>query len=168
MQAMSEHRLFPLIVLLVSAAVLGTALASQYWGGLRPCVLCLYQRYPYAFVIALMAFAVGLADRRGGRIAMALLTAAGLAFLVGAGIGIYHVGVEQHWWAGTAECGSTESADTVEALRAKLLGRAPVRCDEAAWSLFGISMAGYNVLASLGLAGFAGWAAHRLWSARGS
>ena len=165
---MSEHRLFSLIVLLVAAAVLGTALASQYWGGLRPCVLCLYQRYPYAIVIALTVVAAGFADRGGGRIAMAMLAAAGLAFLVGTGIGIYHIGVEQHWWAGTAECGSTDSATTVEALRAKLLGRAPVRCDEAAWSLFGISMAGYNVLASLGLAGFAGWATHRLWSERGS
>ena len=162
---MSEHRLFPLIVLLAAAAVLGAALASQYWGGLRPCVLCLYQRYPYAIVIALMALAAGLGE---SRTALALLVATGLVFLVGAGIGTYHVGVEQQWWAGTAECGNTESADTVEALRAKLLGRAPVRCDEVAWSLFGISMAGYNVLASLGLAGFAGWAAQRLRKARGS
>jgi disulfide bond formation protein DsbB len=161
---MPAHRLFSLIVLLAAVAVLGAALASQYWGGLRPCVLCLYQRYPYAVVIALMV-AAGFGN---SRIATILLVASGLAFLVGAGIGAYHVGVEQHWWVGTAECGSTDSADTVEALKAKLLGRAPVRCDEVAWSLFGISMAGYNVLTSLGLAGFAGWAARRLWKARGS
>lgn len=165
---MSERRLFPLIVLLAAAAVLGAALASQYWGGLRPCVLCLYQRYPYAVVIVLMAVAAGLAGRGESRLTVALLAAAGLAFLIGSAIGAYHVGVEQHWWVGTAECGSTDSADTVEALKAKLLGRAPVRCDEATWSLFGISMAGYNVLASLGLAGFAGWSAQRLWKARGS
>lgn len=165
---MSEHRLFPLIVFLAAVVVLGTAFASQHWGGLQPCVLCLYQRYPYAIVIVLMALAGVLADRGGGRIAITLLAASGLTFLAGAGIGVYHVGVEQHWWAGTAECGSTDSADTIEALRAKLLGRAPVRCDEVAWSLFGISMAGYNVLVSLGLAGFAGWAAQRLWKARGS
>lgn len=162
---MSSQRRFPLIVLAAAAVVLGAALASQYWGGLRPCVLCLYQRYPYAIVIALMAAAMPLAGRDGvlARAPAVLLGAAALAFVIGAGVGAFHVGVEQHWWAGTAECGSTETADTVEALKAQLLGRKPVRCDEAAWSLFGISMAGYNVGASLALAFLAGAAARHLW-----
>ncbi|MBM3599512.1 MAG: disulfide bond formation protein B [Alphaproteobacteria bacterium] len=153
----------PLLLLLASAAILGTALASQYWGGLRPCVLCIYQRYPYAVVIGLSAIALAFAARDGGRLPAALLALSAVALGIGAAIAAYHVGVEQHWWVGTAECGMTETAGTVEALRAQILGRAPVRCDEIAWSLFGISMAGYNVVASLLLGGYAAWAARLTW-----
>ncbi len=79
-----------------------------------------------------------------------------MAFLVGAGLAAFHVGVEQHWWAGTAECGANFGpAGSVEELRRRLLAQAVVRCDEVAWSLFGISMAGYNFLLSLALAVFA-------------
>ncbi|MBM3572616.1 MAG: disulfide bond formation protein B, partial [Alphaproteobacteria bacterium] len=106
------------VVLLASVAILGTALASQYWGGLGPCVLCLYQRYPYGVVIGLMVIAVVIGQNRPGPV-IALLGMASLAFLVGAGIGFFHVGVEQHWWAGTPECGATETARTIQALRAQ-------------------------------------------------
>jgi disulfide bond formation protein DsbB len=76
---------------------------------------------------------------------------AALAFLAGAGLAFYHVGVEQHWFAGPSACtGAATAADTVEALKARILGQMPVRCDEPAWSLWGISLAGWNLLASLG------------------
>jgi disulfide bond formation protein DsbB len=94
------------------------------------------------------------------------LGAAALALAIGAGIAIFHVGVEQHWWVGTAECGVTETANSIEALKAKILGTAPVRCDEVAWSLFGISMAGYNALVSLALAAFAFQSAQQMWRER--
>lgn len=82
-----------------------------------------------------------------------VLTLAGLVFLAGAGIAAFHVGVEQHWWQGLASCGGNlPQARTVEELRAALLAQPVVRCDEVAWSLFGISMAGWNFLFSLGLA----------------
>jgi disulfide bond formation protein DsbB len=85
-----------------------------------------------------------------------LLLAAGVAALAGTGIAVFHVGVEQHWWQGTAECGSTlGAASSIEDMRRMLLAQPVVRCDEVAWSLFGISMAGYNALISLGLAAFA-------------
>ena len=88
-----------------------------------------------------------------------------MAALVGAGIALFHVGVEQHWWQGTAECGSTlPPAATIDELRARLLAQPVVRCDEVAWSLFGISMAGYNVILSLLIAAFAVAAALRTWS----
>ncbi len=137
----------PLLLLAASIAVLGTALASQYLGGLQPCVLCVYQRLPYAAVIMIATAALFLPT--GPRaVALAL---AGLALLTGTGIAVFHVGVEQHWWQGTAECGSVGAADSVEALRAQILSAPVVRCDEVPWSLFGISMAGYNALVSLGL-----------------
>ena len=77
-----------------------------------------------------------------------------LGFLVGAGIAFYHVGVEQQWWPGTGACVGTaaDSAQTIEELRAQLLTAPVVRCDDVGWSLFGISMAGYNGIFSLALA----------------
>jgi disulfide bond formation protein DsbB len=147
-----------LLVALASAAMLGGAYAFQYWGGYAPCVLCWWQRYAHMGVIALAALAllpVGTAVRA------LLLLAAAAAALAGAGIAGFHVGVEQHWWQGTAACGSTLGpATTIEEMRQRLLAQPVVRCDEVAWSLFGISMAGYNLVLSLALAAFAamvGW-----------
>lgn len=145
-----------------SAALLLGALAFQHWGGLAPCVLCLWQRWPH--VVAIAAGMTGMFLIRQGRRSEAgwatLIAAAALA--VTAGIGAYHAGVEWHWWEGTAACGSTGPvANTAEALRAQLLAAPVVRCDEIAWSLFGISMAGWNFLISgaLALIGLRGGAA---------
>src|SRR5207237_10719321 len=99
-------------------------------------------------------------------VAGALLAIAALGFLAGAGIAAFHVGVEQHWWAGTAECGASGplAGGSAADLRAKLLAQPVVRCDEVAWSLFGISMAGFNVIVSLALTAFAALGAKRLVS----
>ncbi|MBI3706513.1 MAG: disulfide bond formation protein B [Proteobacteria bacterium] len=143
-----------LVILVASIAILGAAFAFQYIGGLAPCVLCLYQRVPYAAAIAIAVLAWALADRPA--VAGTLIALAGIGFMIGAGVGVFHVGVEQHWWEGTAACGSTlGAAGTVEELRSRLLAQPIVRCDQVAWSLIGISMAGYNVLLSLALAAFA-------------
>ena len=148
------------LVALASVAILGSALLSQYVGGLQPCVLCIYQRIPYAIAIALGLMVFLLASGRGAR---SLLALAGLVFLAGAAIAAFHVGVEQHWWAGTAECGGNIGKNlSLEELRAQILDAPIVRCDDVAWSLFGVSMAGYNFLLSLGLAGFALLSAFRI------
>jgi disulfide bond formation protein DsbB len=145
------------LILLASAALLLGALAFQYLGGYAPCILCYWQRYAHA-AAALLAGAALLVPRA----AAWLLAGAALALLGGAGIAGFHVGVEQHWWAGTAECGSAiGGAASIEELRARLLARPVVRCDEVPWALFGISMAGYNFLLSLGLGAFAAAAAVR-------
>ena len=152
-------RLSTLALLAVSAAVLGSALISQYIGGLEPCVLCIYQRVPYAATISLAI--IGIVISRSPRKVSAVHGLATIAFLIGAGIAAYHVGVEQQWWAGTAECtgAAAGSAQSVDELRAQIMSAPAVRCDEVAWSLFGISMAGYNFLVSLVLAAFAALAA---------
>ncbi len=95
---------------------------------------------------------------------------AGLAFLTGAGIAIFHVGVEQLWWRGTTECHAPvfDPNASIADLREQLLGTGFVACDEVQWSLFGISMAGYNVLASLGLALASLWAARNIGRKRGA
>jgi disulfide bond formation protein DsbB len=142
---------FPDFVLAASAVVLGGALASQHWGGLAPCELCLMQRWPWgvAIVISFVATMVG---SRPAFPWVALLLAA--AFTVGTVLAFYHVGVEQHWFTGPTACsGAATAADTVEALKAQILRQQPVRCDEVAWSLWGVSLTGWNLLASLVMTG---------------
>lgn len=153
--ALSDPRFAPAAVLAASIAILGAVFGFQYLGGLQPCVLCIYQRYPYGVTIALSLLALTLAvqGERAGLVRI-LIYMCGLAFLIGAGIAVFHVGVEQHWWQGTAECGTTSGGQSLEELK-KMLEHAPVvRCDAVAWSLFGISMAGYNAILSWLLAAF--------------
>ncbi|UEM01603.1 disulfide bond formation protein B [Skermanella rosea] len=151
--ALSAPRLPALLLLGAGIGSLLAAFFFQYVVGLQPCVLCIWQRWPYVAVIILAAAALLLA--RAPKARAALLALCGVALLVGGGIAVFHVGVEQHWWTGTPGCGVTGTADSVEALRAQIMATPVVRCDEVAWSLFGISMAGYNILISLVLAAIA-------------
>ncbi len=146
---LSEPRALAFLTLLFGLGVLGTALGFQYLGGLQPCVLCLYQRWPWgvAIVASLLALAVG---NRQPAMPRTLLGLAAAALFIGAGIAAYHVGVEQQWWAGTAACGGVSGqAATVEDLKRQLMATEIVRCDEIAWSFAGISMAGWNMILSL-------------------
>lgn len=145
-------RLFAGAVLIVSVAVLGAALASQYWGGLDPCELCLLERWPWWAAIAISA-ATWLAGTRLSLTGPALLLA--LVFLVSAGLGLYHAGVELHWFPGPSACtASGPAATSIDQLRAQLVGKQAVMCDQVQWSLLGISLAGWNGLVSLAMAGF--------------
>ncbi len=143
---------FPVFVLAVSVAVLGGVLLSQYWGGLVPCELCVLQRWPWVASIVISSLAIMVANRPAlPWVALALAA----VFAVGSTLAFYHVGVERHWFAGPSTCtgaGAT-AADTVEALKARILGQMPVRCDEPTWILWGISLAGWNLLASFAMAG---------------
>lgn len=149
------------LVLAASVIVLGSALFSQYVGGLQPCVLCLYQRAPYVLTIVLsgsMLVLMAFGSRPQPALTRGVLAVCAVIFLAGAGIAAYHVGVEQGWWQGTASCSGPDlNTMTIDELREHLLQAPIVRCDEVAWSLFGISMAGYNVLASLALSGGCVW-----------
>lgn len=142
-------KLLVLLAGLGSVAVLGGAFAFQYIGGLAPCTLCLWQRWPHAAAVVIMGVALLWRPARG----LALLGA--LAALTTAGIGAFHVGVEQGWWEGLTSCsgGSISGISMNDLLDPNAAVAAPVRCDAVAWSMFGISMAGWNVLASLGFAG---------------
>jgi disulfide bond formation protein DsbB len=144
-------RTFPVFVLATSAAVMAAVLLSQYWGGLAPCELCLTERWPWdvAIVIAFVAAMVG---SRAALPWVALLLAA--VFAIGSALAFYHVGVEQHWFAGPSACtAAAGTPQTLDALKAQLLHQQPVRCDEPAWKLFGISLAGWNLVASLIMTG---------------
>jgi disulfide bond formation protein DsbB len=150
------------IIAVASLGILAAVLVMQYGFGYRPCELCHWQRYPFIATAALGGIAWWLGGRMP-RVSGALIGLAGATFLVGAGIAAFHVGVEQKWWAGLETCGSTTGpATSIEDLRRQLLGAPIVRCDEVAWSLFGVSLAGYNVLVSLALAALAVFAARRM------
>lgn len=150
---LSRPRLLAAFVLLACVAVLGTAYISQYVFHYDPCVLCLYQRKPWWVAIALSGLAVVIAGRNRAA-ARKILALTILVFTVGAGIAFYHVGVEQQWWQGTAACGDTTlpAPGDIEALKAYLANRNIVRCDVPTWTLFGLSMTTYNLIASLGMA----------------
>ncbi len=124
-----------LLALAVPALLLGGAYVSQYGFGLFPCEMCWWQRYPHfvALVLAILAFVAP-----PKRVWVAL---AGLAIAVSGVIGVFHAGVEYHWWESPLGCTATDPF-AIEF----------VRCDEAAWTLWGVSLAGFNALFSLGSA----------------
>lgn len=142
------RRLVPFAILLVSLGALAVALTSQIMFNKEPCILCLYQRVPFVAAGLLALFMLRL--KRSSSLIPFLTIISGLVFLAGAGIAVYHVGVEQHWWIS----GCTGSlADTVSLsdLRAGLMSKPGKACDEIDWTLYGISMATYNVFVSGGL-----------------
>ena len=130
-----------------SAALLLGAFAFQHLGGMAPCKLCIWQRYPHAVAVALGAAALIVP-------LPALLALGALAALATAGVGFYHVGVEQGWWEGPTSCtaGSVSDMDA-GALFDQIMAAPLIRCDDIAWQLAGLSMAGWNIVISLGLAG---------------
>jgi len=137
------------LALLLPLALMAGALAFQYLGHLYPCEMCWWQRYPHiaAIVLAALAFVVpGVGAKRG------LVLLATLAILISGAIGVYHAGVEYHWWEGITACSSTMTGHGGSAadMLARIMNAPVVRCDVAQWTLFGISLAGFNALASLG------------------
>ncbi len=161
----NSHRLdlaflAPFGIFAVSVTALANAYIAEYAFGLEPCILCLYQRVPYA-----AASVLGLAALFRPSLRSRAVAVAGVVFLVGSAIAFYHVGVEQHWWVSAASCGAGggEGPATVEELRQMLTRGRPVKaCDEVDWTLFGLSMATYNVALSLALATASLWAADKL------
>lgn len=148
---MLSTRFFAAFVLAASAVVLGSALLSQYWGGLAPCELCLLQRWPWAAAITISIVVLfagwGTASLRWIALVLALV------FLTSIGFAFYHLGVEQGWFAGPSACTpGTAGVRTLDEMRRTILAAPVVRCDEVQWSLFGVSLAGLNLLASLVMA----------------
>ncbi|ABV93220.1 disulphide bond formation protein DsbB [Dinoroseobacter shibae DFL 12 = DSM 16493] len=131
-----------------SLALLLAAWGFQYLGGLAPCAMCVWQRWPHALAVA------------AGGLALVTPLAAWLGLggaLATAGIGGYHTGVERGWWEGPSTCSSGEIGGlSPDELLAQIMEAPLVRCDEVAWQMLGLSMASWNVVLSLGLAGL--WA----------
>jgi disulfide bond formation protein DsbB len=132
-----------------SAAILAGALGSQFIGGLTPCPLCIWQRWPHVAAGVLAALAVTVLWRHYRPLAVLGM----LAMLVSAGLGLYHTGIERGWWPGPDTCTSSDITDlSTDQLMAQIMSAPLVRCDEVLWDMLGLSLASWNAVISLGLA----------------
>lgn len=141
---------FAALAFLIGLAAIGGAWAFQIFGGYAPCKLCLEQRIPYyvGLPILLVALLFMIADRHLPLI-RTLLLLAGLAFVIGTGLGIYHAGVEWHVWLGPADCGGGVATTTDAGDLLAQIGKTKVvSCTEAAGRVLGLSFAGWNAVAS--------------------
>lgn len=147
-------RNWPVLALLLSLSLWMGALGFQHIGGMQPCQMCYWQRHAHKAVLAIAILALIVRqltmDRRWERRFLLLL---GLAFLVSFGLAFWHTGVEYTWWEGPKSCmGGAVTIDPADILKAL---ETPVKmpsCGEVPWSMFGISMAGYNAMISAGAA----------------
>ena len=138
----ASDKLAQRLALAVPALLLAGAYVGEYGFGLYPCEMCWWQRWPHFAAIALALVSTVAAPKR------AWIALAALAILVSGLIGAYHAGVEYGWWEGVTACTNlASSADGGDALEA-IMNAPLVRCDVAAWTLAGISLAGFNAVIS--------------------
>ena len=143
-----------LIALLLPLGLLGGALGSQYLGGLHPCEMCYWQRWPHGAAIALAALAfTAPASSERSRLLTLLAT---IAIAVSGAIGVYHAGVELGIFEGITTCTAMTSGGTTEDLLRQISQAPIIRCDQVQFSFLGISMAGWNAILSLGGAALIG------------
>ncbi len=144
-----------LIALLLPLGLLGGAMGSQYLGGLVPCEMCYWQRWPHvaAIVLAGLAYTIPAVSDRS----RTLTLLAALAIAISGAIGVYHAGVELGIFEGITTCTSTASGATTADLLNAIMNAPLIRCDQVQFSFLGISMAGWNALLSLGGAALIAW-----------
>ena len=150
---LTKPKIAALVALLSAVVALGGAWIIEYGFGYLPCALCLEQRVPYYFGIPLAVGAFFMAGAGLSRQAGLALMAFGLLFAYGAGLGAYHSGVEWGWWPGPDACSGAGGLELDAGKLFDNLGKTtPPSCTEAALRIFGLSLAGYNVLISAPLA----------------
>ncbi len=147
-----------IILLLVSAifALLG-AYVSQYFFGLKPCILCIYQRIPFFAIIFICLFALFFRNRKLEKlIQQSAIFLSIILLLINACVALYHVGVEKKLFKITEKCvGNLNNFATIEELAVSLKSQDIVRCDEPKFFFLGLTMAAWNVIFCLSLAAFA-------------
>ena len=146
--AASAASLARLIALVLPLALLGGALGSQYIGGLYPCEMCYWQRWPHAaaILLAMLAFSGSAESPRSRNFTLG----AALAIAISGIIGVYHAGVEARIFEGFTQCTALAKGGSTADLLRQITHAPLIRCDQVQWSLFGISMAGWNAIWSLG------------------
>ena len=154
-QPLSRPVLGRLIALLLPLGLLGGALGSQYAGGLVPCEMCYWQRWPHAAAIGLAALAFTASAESSRARSLTLLAA--LAIALSGAIGVYHAGVELGIFEGMTTCTSMASGATTGELLDQIMKVPLVRCDQVQFAFLGISMAGWNAILSLGGAALIAW-----------
>ena len=142
------------LALLGSSALLFGALGFQHIGGLAPCEMCFWQRWPHLAAIGFGLLALLL---RHSPLRRPLVGLAGLAILVAAALGLFHAGVEQNWWEGPTTCSAGPGLGSGQDILANILTSPIVRCDAIPWELFGVSLAGWNAILSTLIGGAVLW-----------
>jgi len=153
---MTRKNLLVLIAAGGSAALLLGAWGFQYIGGLAPCKMCIWQRYPHGAAVVIGALALALPR------ATLLPLLGALAALSTAAVGVFHAGVEQNWWEGPSTCTSGDIGGlSSQELMDQIMNAPLVRCDDIPWEMLGLSMAGWNAVLSgvLVLVWLAAWRA---------
>lgn len=141
---------YPLLAAFGSLLLMLGALYFQYFRGLPPCKLCIYQRIPHIIAIGLGLIYLVKPSRP-------IVVFGILAALTTSMIGFYHAGVEIGIFAGPDTCTSNiTDGQSAEDLLADIMQAPVTRCDDVLWSFLGLSMAAWNGIISLGLAGL--WA----------
>ncbi|WP_284123844.1 disulfide bond formation protein B [Parerythrobacter aestuarii] len=140
MTTTNSLRLAQKLALATPALLLAGAYISQYGFGLYPCEMCWWQRWPHFAALAFAALAFMVQPTR------VWISLAALAIMVSGAIGAFHAGVEYAWWPGITQCSGVAptGGNSFESIQMAPL----IRCDVAPWSLFGISLAGWNFLFS--------------------
>ena len=142
----SSLSLARLIAILTPVGLIGGALGFQYLGGFAPCEMCYWQRWPHLAAIALALLAIAMRQQPAtSRIAVVL---AAFAMATSGAIGAFHAGVEYGWWEGLTAC-ATSGPLSGQSMLDNIMAAPLTRCDVAPWTMFGISMAGYNAILSL-------------------
>lgn len=134
------------IALILPLFLMAGALGSQHLGGLYPCEMCYWQRWPHEIAISLAIFAYVFSKQS---VQFWLVALAGIAILMSGAIGVFHAGVEYGWWEGLTQCSRPPSSSDSGDFMADIMKTPLVRCDEAQWTLFGVSLAGFNALFSI-------------------
>jgi disulfide bond formation protein DsbB len=144
-----------ILSLLAAVGALGAALIAQFVFGLKPCILCLWQRIPYAVLIGVTLVALLLSSKP--KITTPLLVLTSLLFVVSAGLAFFHFGVEQRWWSLQGGCPiQAMSGKSADQMLEELLATPQARCDEVAWRLFGLSITVWNTVFSAAMAIYVG------------
>ena len=143
-----------LAIFVISAATILGAWFFEYVLKYPPCELCLQERLPYHVIIPFsLLLTIAAVAQAPQKILSVGFVAVAIIALCGAALGVYHAGVEWHFWAGPTACtGSLNNLNSGGSILNQLQSINVVRCDEAAWRFLGISLAGYNVLISLAMA----------------
>ena len=141
------------VALFAAAAVILAALGFEHLGGYEPCPLCLQQRYAYYAGIPLLFVALVCLSAGLWRAASALFLFVAIVFLANAGLGVYHAGIEWGFWPGPETCaaGAIKPLEGSGSLLKDLANKQVASCGDAQVRFLGLSFAGWNVIASLGL-----------------
>ncbi len=140
---MTRRNMLVLLAAGGSAALLLGAWGFQYIGGMAPCKMCIWQRYPHGAAVLIGALALAMPKQT----LLPLLGA--LAALATAAIGVFHAGVERKWWEGPTSCTSGDIGGlSTQELMDQIMSAPLVRCDDIPWEMFGLSMAGWNAALS--------------------